>query len=130
MKKQLFKIIALCALTAFGMTTSFPAQAQDKPAASTEAKKDRTIPFKGKINEIDKAAKTIGIGKEKKRTFHITDSTKITKDGKTVMLSDATVGDEVGGTYRDNGGKLEAVSLRIGPKPEGEAKTPGRKKKE
>lgn len=130
MKKQLLKIVALCALTAFGMTLSFPIQAQDKPAASTEAKKDRPIPFNGKINEIDKTAKTIGIGKEKKRTIHITESTKIMKDGKTAMLSDAVVGDDVGGSYRDNAGKLEAVSLRIGPKPEGEAKTPGRKKKE
>ena len=129
MKTQLLKIIALCALAAFGSTGPLSLQAQEKPAASAEAKKDRPIPFNGKINEIDKSAKTIGIGKEKKRTIHITDMTKIMKAGKTATLEDASVGDEVGGTYRDNAGKLEAVSLRVGPKPEVEAK-PRAKKKE
>jgi len=130
MKTQLLKIITLCALAAFGSTGSFSLQAQETPAASAEAKKDRPIPFNGKINEIDKSAKTIEIGKVKKRTIHITDTTKIMKAGKTATLEDASVGDEVGGTYRDNAGKLEAVSLRVGPKPEVEAKPRAKKKKE
>jgi len=37
------------------------------------------------------------------------------------------VGDEVGGSYKEVDGKLNALSLRIGPVPEGEKK---KKKKE
>jgi len=124
------KILAIGLVAAFAAGTTFTVQAQDKkPEAAAEAKKDRPTPFSGKINEIDKAAKTINIGKEKKRTIQITDKTKIMKDGKPATLDDAKVGDEVGGSYRDNGGKLEAGSLRIGPKPEGDAKPKTENKK-
>jgi len=121
------KLLAIGLIAAFAAGTTLTVQAQNKKAdkkadAAAEGKNNRAIPFSGKINEIDAAAKTINIGKEKKRTIQITDATKIKKDGKTATLADAKVGDEVGGAYRDNGGKLEAMSLRIGPKPEGDTK--------
>lgn len=133
MKKHLLKLISLGAFAAFLTAATLCVQAEDKPAASAGAKKDQPIPFRGKINEIDKTAKTITIGKEKKRTLHITDKTMIKKDGKKATLEDAAVGEDVGGTYRESAaGKLEAVSLRIGQKPEGEAKVKveSKKKKE
>ncbi len=126
MKKYLVKIIALCALTAVAAVTDINLRAEDK-SASVEVKKDRPTTFSGKINEIDKAAKTINIGKVKKKTIHITSQTKITPTGKT--FDDAKVGDEVGGSYRETtAGKMEAVSLRIGPKVEGEVKASKKKK--
>jgi Cu/Ag efflux protein CusF len=131
MKTTLLKLITVCAFAAFATTAVVNVRADDKPAASASAKKDRPTPFYGKINSIDKAAKTITIGKTKTRTIAITDKTKVMKDNKAATLDDANVGDEVAGSYRDNGGKLEANSLRIGPKPEGAAKAPrGKKKKE
>jgi hypothetical protein len=128
------KIIATGLVAAFIAGATITVQAQDKKEgkkadAAAEGKSNRTIPFRGSINEVDKAAKTINIGKEKKRTIQITDKTKIMKDGKAATLDDAKVGDEVGGAYNDNGGKLEATSLRIGPKPEGDAKPKTEKKK-
>lgn len=134
MKNHTKKLLTVCVLAAFVATSPITTQAQEKkPAAADEAKKDKPkgMPFSGKINEIDKAAKTINIGKEKKRTISITAQTKIMKDGKTATLEDATVGEMVGGFARESAdGKLEALSLRIGAKPEpkeGEAK-PKRKK--
>jgi Cu/Ag efflux protein CusF len=130
MLKKSIKLIAIGLVAAFALAATGTVQAQDKkPTAAADAKKNGVVPFRGKINEIDKAAKTINIGKEKKRTIQITDKTKVTKDGKAATLSDANVGDEVGGSYRDVDGKLEANSLRIGPKPEGEAKPKSEKKK-
>jgi Cu/Ag efflux protein CusF len=124
------KLLAIGLVAAFAAGATVTVQAQDKkPETAAEGKKDRPIPFRGKINEIDKAAKTINIGKEKKKTIQITDKTKVTKDGKAATLDDAKAGDEVGGSYRDVGGKLEANSLRIGPKPEGETKAKSEKKK-
>ena len=131
MLKKSLNLIAIGLVAAFIAGASISVHAEDKPAAPTEGKKEHLIPFSGKINEIDKAAKTIAIGKEKQRTIHITDMTKIKKDGKAATLTDAKVGDDVGGSYRKSAaGKMEAVSLRIGAKPEGEVKTkPGEKKK-
>ena len=57
------------------------------------------------------------------RKFFATSTTKIMKAGKPAILTDALAGDEVGGAYRDVGnGKLELISLRIGPKPAEEKK--------
>ncbi len=117
------KLIAIGLVAAFVAGATVTVQAQEKKVeAAAEGKKERAIPFSGSINEIDQAAKTINIGKTKKRTIQLTDKTKVMKDGKTATLADAKVGDVVGGSYRDNAGKLEAASLRIGPKPEGASK--------
>lgn len=135
MKNQIKTLLTTGLLAAVFATSTITTPAQDKkPAAAGDAKKGNPngMPFNGKINGIDKAAKTINIGKEKKRTISITSETKITKDGKAATLNDAVVGEKVGGFARENAdGKLEAVSLRIGDKPEakeGDAKP--KKKKE
>jgi hypothetical protein len=53
-----------------------------------------------------------------KRTFQITSETKIKKGGKPATLDDGVVGEDVGGYYHNGeDGKLNAVSVRFGPKP-------------
>ena len=133
MLKKSIQLIAIGLVTAFAVAATGTVHAQEKKAAAAaDAKiaKPKAGPFSGKINEIDKAAKTINIGKEKKRTIYITAQTKIKKNGKDATLDDAAVGEEVGGYQRENAeGKQEAVSLRIGAKPEGTAKPKSPKKK-
>lgn len=121
---MLKKLIVIGLVAAFAAGGTVTLQAQEKKAeAATEGKKERPTSFFGNINEIDQAAKTINIGKNKKKTIHITDKTKVMKDGKPSTLAEAKVGDEVGGSYRESAdGKMEAGSLRIGPKPEAAAK--------
>ncbi len=64
---------------------------------------------------IDNSAKTITVGT---LTLQITSETIITKMAKPATLADGVEGDVVGGAYRkDADGKLNAVSLRFGPKP-------------
>ncbi len=126
---MLKNLIIIGLVAAFAVGTTVTLQAQDKKAeVAAEGKKDRAIPFRGNINEIDKSAKTITIGKEKKRTFHITAETKIQRNGKEATLEDAAVGDEVGGSYREKDGKLQAASLRLGAKPEAVVKVKPEKK--
>jgi hypothetical protein len=85
---------------------------EEKPAGTPAAQ--RSIPFHGKIDSLDAAAKSIKVGT---RVFLISDTTKITKSGKAITIEEAKVGEEVGGAYRDGGaGKLELTSLRVGPK--------------
>ncbi len=134
MKRMLLKLgcAALVAAIVVGAATQAAAQEKKegkKPAAAAAAKgKKGTAPFKGKIEVVDKTAKTIKVGE---RTFQATSSTRIAKAGKPATLDDAAVGDEVGGTFtKTEDGKLNLNVLRIGPKPEktGEAK-PAKKAK-
>ena len=116
-KPNMKKIITICLLAAFAVATNLNLVAADKPAPAEkgEKKAPRSLPFRGKIEAVDKVAKTIKVGE---RTFHITSTTKLAKAGKPAILEDAAVGEEVGGAYREgDGGRMELVSLRIGAKP-------------
>jgi len=112
----------LCLIAAMTALCSLPVSAADKPAPSEKGEKKaaKHLPFHGKVEAVDKNAKTLKVGE---RTFHVTSTTKITKAGKPAILEDATVGEEVGGSYHEGEeGKLEVLSLRIGPKPAKEGK--------
>lgn len=114
------KLIIALTIAAFAATTVLPLQAaDDKPADKKEAPA-RALPFRGKIAAVDKQAKTIKVGE---RTFQVVADTKIAKAGKAATLEDATVGEEVGGSYREGTDKkLNLVSLRIGARPDAQPK--------
>ncbi len=112
------KIILCCliAVAAQTLTISTLNAADPKPAEKKEQQANRPLPFRGKIASVDKQAKTIKVGE---RTFQITAESKITKTGKPATLDDATVGEEVGGSYKEGADKkLNVISLRVGPRPE------------
>lgn len=125
MKHKLIQSVAACLVAAafIGSTLSVSAQEVKK------AKKDGPLPFNGKVASVDKAANTFKVGE---RVFSLTADSRITKAGKPATLGDAAVGEEVGGSYKKVGNKLEVVSVRFGPKtdaePKGKAK--GKKKDE
>jgi hypothetical protein len=115
------KLLVLCLLAAIpALSNVSTLSAADNPSAPVDKteksdKKPRHIPFHGKVDTLDKAAGTLKIGE---RTFHVTSGTKITKAGKPASIGDAVVGEEVGGAYlMGESGRLEVMSLRIGPKP-------------
>jgi hypothetical protein len=117
-----FALASLLAAFTLGVVAQLPAQEkkegkkEESPAAPAKQKKRDTAPFRGKIDAVDKTAKTIKVGE---RTFQVTSTTRIMKAGKPATLDDATVGEEVGGQYKKTeDGKLELVTLRIGPRPE------------
>src|SRR5262245_1643964 len=90
-----------------------PAPAEKGEKGEKGEKKTKHLPFHGKVDAVDKNAKTLKVGE---RTFHVTSTTKITKAGKPAILEDAGVGEEVAGSYHEGEeGKLEVMSLRIGP---------------
>jgi len=125
MKKSFIQktITGLLAVTLVGI--AFQARAEDKTnalaakAEATAPKHDK-LPFGGTLSAVDKTAMTITVKKkEAEKTFQITSTTKITKAGKPAMLNDAVVGEDCGVFYKKTAdGKLEALSLRLGAKPE------------
>jgi hypothetical protein len=97
-----------------GQTTTDKPPA-DKPAtSSTTEKTPKGGPFHGKLAAVDKAAKTIIVGK---RTFQITSETRIKKAGKPATLDDGVVGETVSGYVKPAAdGKLAATTVNFGPK--------------
>lgn len=112
-KLSLFGLLAV-ALT--GMPVKIQAQNTNAPAAEKKSRKSGVTPFHGKLKTVDATAKTISVGET---TIQITSETKIAKAGKPATLADGVVGEDVGGAYKKSeDGKLNAVSVRFGPKAE------------
>lgn len=123
MKKLLYTL----ALTSTLIAANYAVSGADEPAqkpAETKAKA-AGLPFRGKVSAVDKDAKTVSLaGKEKSRTFQITQSTKIKKEGKPATLSELTVGESVGGyALRTDSGHPEVVTLNIGKAAKGRDET-------
>jgi Domain of unknown function (DUF5666) len=126
MMKRVLKIggAALLALAIAGLPVQLSAQTNDKPAVakkpagekketSKSEKKQSSGPFRGKLAELDKTAKTITVGT---RTFQITSATKIFKAGKPATLEDGVVGEIVSGGFKTaEDGKLVATKVTFGP---------------
>ncbi len=138
MKKSILRI-GLASLLALALTAS-PTQllAQtntnkapaEKKAATKDAaaeKKPVAGPFHGKLAALDKAAKTITVGK---RTFQVTSETKIHKAGKPATFQEGVVGEEVSGYVKPtDDGKLIATTVNFGPKPESKGSEKAAEKK-
>lgn len=131
MRISVLRIAALGLLSAAIAFAPVSLQAQDSQKAESGKKEEAgkkkrdVLPFNGKVGAIDKTAKTITVGERK---FQVTSETKMMKAGKPATLNDAAVGEEIAGSYRKmEDGKLNLMSVRFGPRPEGEPK--GEKKK-
>jgi hypothetical protein len=131
MNKSIAKLAFVGLLAAVTAGAPVRMLAEDKPDAEKKVpfageKKKDLVPFTGKLTAVDKTAKTIKVGE---RTFQVTSATKIIKAGKPATLDDAVVGEVVGGAARKtDDGKMAAITMRFGPKSEGDARP--RKKKE
>ncbi|MEW6158789.1 MAG: hypothetical protein AB1813_15290 [Verrucomicrobiota bacterium] len=123
MGKSLTQKLSIALLALFAMATGVQA-ADEKPAkpGKDEKKEARQAryPFNGKLDSVDKTAMTVTVaGKENKRILHITSETRIMKAGKPATLDDAVVGEAIGGqALKTPDGKEQAVSLRLGAKPD------------
>ena len=109
------------------------AAAEKAPAAETSAAKVRALPFHGTIAGVEQTARTFTIaGKEKSRTFKVTEATVITKAGAAATMADLAANEEVRGNYvKAADGSMEARTVKIGPMTDAEKaeKKPSKKKK-
>jgi hypothetical protein len=122
-------ITALAAILGLALASvPFTAQAQTTATgtttpAATKPAKAKATKYSGVLTAIDASSFTISDKTLAPRTFAITATTKIKKDGKTATVADFKVGDKVGGSYTtDATGAMTATTLNSGGKPK--AKTP------
>jgi len=133
MKKSVVLALLTAAMVFTDSATQAAEGAKDKsPQAPKSERKQKQMPFRGKIGTVDKTAKTVTLeGKEKSRTLQITSASKITKNGKPAVIDDMIVGQTVGGLARETAtGKWEVVTLSIGAKSENEKAKAAEKKGE
>ncbi len=93
-------------------------EASASPAAvASPAEKMRSYPFHGMIASVDAKMKTFTIaGKEKTRTFQVTDKSIITKAGQAATMKDVMANEEVRGSYwKQADGTMEARTVKLGP---------------
>jgi hypothetical protein len=116
MKRTVPLLIALVVATV-GSAGLLDAQTTSSPTNSPANQTTRPIPFHGMVSAVDQQAKTFTIsGKEKSRTFRVTDKTKILRAGKAAAMKDLAENQEVSGAAWQSGdGTLEAKLLKLGP---------------
>ena len=131
--KPLFLSVMTAALFAFALINPTATSAQSTNKAQVEAKTSKSTtkqtagPFRGKLASMDKAARTITIGK---RTFHITSETKILRYGKPGTIEDGVIGEQTSGGFKTaEDGRLVATKVTFGPKAETKAPVPEKKTK-
>jgi len=109
MKHMFVKITAVGLFAAVLTTTPTLSHAAGTNAPAME--NQRAVPFHGKVTAVDAGAMTLSVGA---RTFKVTPETKITLDGAPAKLSDAVVGDNVGGAcHKADDGALTATTLNL-----------------
>jgi hypothetical protein len=100
-------------------TTNKPAHTKKPAAEKTDSTAKKAHPFHGKLAAVDKAAKTITLGKS---TYYINSETKIKKADKPATLEDGVIGEDVGGYAKPGeGGKMFATTVTFGPKSDAKA---------
>lgn len=112
-------LAGLLVALALGMPLAASAQGNMKAKTNSAAKPTTTstkpLPFTGKLEAVDKVAKTITLSGKTKQTFSVTSETKIMKDGKPGTFDDAVVSEEIHGSYKKtDDGKMVAVSVTFG----------------
>ena len=133
MKTKFYLAGGVCAASlAFCMPINAQLSPATSPAATAPAAKQATrpLPFHGNISAVDQNAKTFTVGgKQGSRVFKVTENTTITKAGAAATMTDIVENEKARGTYLKNAdGTLEAKTVKIGPKTEGEKKA-GKSKK-
>ncbi|MBL9134916.1 MAG: hypothetical protein JNK85_03565 [Verrucomicrobiales bacterium] len=99
-------------------TTVKPSAVTAPTAPDGKPKKRDTYPFRGVIGSVDAQARTLTlVGKQTRRTIHVTDTTRLEKSGKVAVFDDLKTGERIGGTLKKNPmGAEEALLIRVGIK--------------
>lgn len=129
------KLITTLSVLALAVSVPCASFAQEKkegagaPAEKKEAAAKGTLPFQGKVSEVDAAAKTFKTKNKdgKENTFTITDKTQILHgDATAATIADIKPEEMVRGSRVKTGdNQWEAVKVIIGAKPGGEGKAGG-----
>jgi formylmethanofuran:tetrahydromethanopterin formyltransferase len=122
---RLFRWIALAAVSCAAMPAGAAPEAAATPVAITTptpaaTPKARPFPFQSVVISVDAAAKSFRMGKKIVHQVYIVPTTRVMNgDGTPGTFESLKPGVEVRGAVRKRvNGDYEAVSVKIGPKPD------------
>jgi len=111
MRSTKVSLLIVSTIATIGLATPQWIVAQQEKVPQEKPNQEQT--FKGKVEAVDPSAKTLTVGGQ---LIYLTDATKISKDGRAIMLTDVRVDDQVHGTSRLTfDGKTEAITVMVGP---------------
>jgi hypothetical protein len=117
MKNTRIVLAAIAAFAVIGMTAPASWAGPATRPKPMKEKAEKGQPFKGKVEAVDTQAKTLTVGGT---ALLVSDTTRLTKDGKAITLADIKVGDYVHGhSHTLLTGKTEALSVVVGKEHEG-----------
>ncbi len=109
--KTMKKLIIPILVAVFAANVTLPAFAADEKPADKKEATAKPTPFRGKVDVVDKQAKTFKINE---RTFNVTSDTKIKKDGKEATFDEVAVGVNVSGSSKEGTDKkLNVTTLNV-----------------
>jgi len=120
------KLITLFTAIAMVSACALPSHAAEKKSEgsattskTSQGKKKRdTFPYYGKIGKVDSKAMTFTVvGKSATRTFHVSSTTRVTRDGKPARLTDFKPGEQVSGSCKHAKEKGEGNYLVVSMRP-------------
>ena len=112
MKKPTIGLMTLAAIATLSLTTIHASAQAPRPEPPAQPGK-AVQTFHGTVDAVDTAAKTMTVGGQ---VIYIADTTRITKQGKAIQLSEIAASDVVHGTtHMTFDGKTEALSVMVGP---------------
>jgi uncharacterized alpha/beta hydrolase family protein len=120
MKKviSLFVVLILVAFVSGVMAQQKPATTPAPAPKAAALEKVKLEKFSGTIEKVDEMAKAIDVKRKVKKeekvlTFATDDKTKITKAKKDMPFADLKQGMRVSVTYKKDGDKMAAVSIKV-----------------
>jgi len=112
MKKPTIGLMTLTAIAALSLTTITASAQAPQPEPPTQPGK-AVQTFHGTVDAVDTTAKTLTVAG---KVIYIADTTRITKQGQAIQLSEIAASDVVHGTaHMTFDGKTEALSVMVGP---------------
>jgi len=117
---RLFAVLTALAAVAVLSLPPAVARAEDGAPATAESRPKESpkggFPFRGQVGSVDAAARTVTLaGKKRDRVLHVTDQTRIERDGKAASLADIRPGDQARGSLmKDAEGREVLIKATFG----------------
>lgn len=104
-----------------------PSSASTQPEPKKKGGAAASVPFRGHVGSVDSAAKTVTLaGKKKERVLHVTEQSRIERDGKPAALGDIKPGDFARGSVsKDAEGREVLLKATFGDPPAEAAQSGG-----
>lgn len=134
MKSSLIAVSALVAVLFLTLPPGLARPSDEAPPSSgaptAEGKKKGSnsgVPFRGQVGSVDSTARTVTLsGKKKDRVLHVTDQTRIERDGKPAAIGDIKPGDSARGSVsKDAEGREVLLKATFGERTAEAAKSDG-----